>query len=423
MSNKISVITVVYNNVAAIRQTMESFFAQTWAEKEYIVIDGGSTDGTVDIIREYSDRLSYWCSEPDEGLYHAMNKGISHCTGDWIIVLNSGDLFAFDNSLEKAIVNTPNIDTVDVIYGDSIERGKETGDVYCPSSDNISVMDYEPIFRHGSSLYRANLLKTHLFQTDKKHKYGFALDWLQIHDLYKEGRKFQRTDAIIELFETEGISNNPVLSRKFNKMICQGKELTISDKLALAKGRIVSSFKKSSIYRWIVAFMLEHIVNDVLPHIPFWTIRKWVLKRLKLSIGNGSFVMKDVYFMSLPKISIGKHSHINRGCMLDGRGNITIGDSVSVSFGAKILSGGHDHQSETFRGRFLPIKVDDYVWIGANATILQNVHIGKGAVVCAGAVVTKDVEPYTIIGGVPAKKIGERNRNLNYECNGYMPFT
>ena len=132
MNNKVSVITVVYNNATAIRQTMDSFFAQTWAEKEYIVIDGGSTDGTVDIIREYSDRLAYWCSEPDEGLYHAMNKGIAHCNGDWIIVLNSGDLFAFPNSLERAIVNTPDIDRVDVIYGDSIERGKETGDVYCP---------------------------------------------------------------------------------------------------------------------------------------------------------------------------------------------------------------------------------------------------------------------------------------------------
>lgn len=423
MSNKISVITVVYNNVSAIRQTMESFFAQTWAEKEYIVIDGGSTDGTADIVREYSQRLSYWCSEPDEGLYDAMNKGILHCSGDWIIVLNSGDQFAFADSLEKAIVNTPDIDDVDVIYGDSIERGMDTGDVYCPSSDNVSVMDYEPVFRHGSSLYRTGLLKTHLFQTDKKDKFGFALDWLQIHDLYKKGCRFQRTDAIIELFETEGISNDPALSRKYNKMICEGRELTTSDRLSLSVGRLMSSFKKTSVYRWIAAFVLEYVVNDILPHIPFWTIRKSVLKLLRLSIGSGSFVMKDVYFMALPKISIGRHSHINRGCMLDGRGSISIGDSVSVSFGVKILSGGHDHQSEMFRGRFLPVRIEDHAWIGGNAIILQNVHIGKGAVVCAGAVVTKDVEPYAIVGGVPARKIGERNRNLNYECNGYMPFT
>ena len=421
--NKISVITVVYNNVAAIRQTMESFFAQTWAEKEYIVIDGGSSDGTVDVIKEYSDRLAYWCSEPDDGLYHAMNKGISHCTGDWIIVLNSGDLFAFCDSLEKAILNTPNIESVDIIYGDSIERGKDTGDVYCPSSDALSVMDYEPIFRHGSSLYRASVMKSHLYQTDKKDIYGFALDWLLIHDLYKEGYRFQRTDAIIELFQTEGISNDPVLSRRYNKMICCGKDLSVTDRLGLMKGKLIAGFKRSVVYRWLAAFMLEYVVNDVMPHIPFGTVRKTFLKKLGLSIGSGSFIMKDVYFLSLPKISIGKHSHINKGCLLDGRGSIAIGNSVSVSFGVKLLSGGHDLQSETFRGRFLPIRIDDYVWIGANATVLQNVHIGQGAVICAGAVVTKDVEPYSIVGGVPAKKIGERSHNIKYQCDGFMPFT
>ena len=94
--------------------------------------------------------------------------------------------------------------------------------------------------------------------------------------------------------------------------------------------------------------MLEYVVNDVMPHIPFWTLRKTFLKKLGLSIGSGSFIMKDVYFLSLPKISIGKHSHINKGCLLDGRGSIAIGNSVSVSFGVKLLSGGHDLQSETF---------------------------------------------------------------------------
>ncbi len=93
MEDKISVITVVYNDVEHIRETMESFFSQTWENKEYIVIDGGSTDGTADIIREYSDRLAFWCSEKDGGIYDAMNKGIAHVTGNWINILNSGDRF------------------------------------------------------------------------------------------------------------------------------------------------------------------------------------------------------------------------------------------------------------------------------------------------------------------------------------------
>ena len=71
----------------------------------------------------------------------------------------------------------------------------------------------------------------------------------------------------------------------------------------------------------------------------------------------------------------------------------------------------------------MPININDYVWIGANVTVLQNVKIGQGAVVCAGSVVTKDVEPYSIVAGTPARPIGKRNKQLNYKCNGYEPLT
>ena len=117
--NSISVITVVFNDVKHIRETMESFFSQSWEDKEYIVIDGGSTDGTVDIIQEYSDRLAFWCSEKDDGIYDAMNKGINHATGDWINFLNSGDLFASPQSLEQAINRASDINQADILYGNS----------------------------------------------------------------------------------------------------------------------------------------------------------------------------------------------------------------------------------------------------------------------------------------------------------------
>ena len=121
MKDKISVITVVYNDAANIRNTIESYFSQTWEEKEYIVIDGGSTDGTKDIIAEYADRIAFWCSEKDGGIYDAMNKGISHATGTWINFLNSGDNFAFNTSLEDTITAVdPN--QADVIYTNCISR-------------------------------------------------------------------------------------------------------------------------------------------------------------------------------------------------------------------------------------------------------------------------------------------------------------
>ena len=130
MSNKISVITVVFNDVANIRATMESFFSQTWEDKEYIVIDGGSTDGTVDIIKEYADKLAYWCSEKDNGIYDAMNKGIVHATGDWINILNSGDYYASNDALNKVITLALDINSTDILYANSIEQ--------LPNGDRIS---------------------------------------------------------------------------------------------------------------------------------------------------------------------------------------------------------------------------------------------------------------------------------------------
>ena len=155
MSNKISVITVVYNDAKNIRQTMESFFSQTWEEKEYIVVDGGSTDGTAEIIKEYADRLAWWCSEKDKGIYDAMNKGIQHATGDWINILNCGDAYCSEKSLGDAI-NNCDVDNADVIYGNSIrlQLGHTINDI---ASDDVRGLDYAPVYRHGSSLVREAL--------------------------------------------------------------------------------------------------------------------------------------------------------------------------------------------------------------------------------------------------------------------------
>lgn len=421
VGHKISVITVVFNDAAHIRETMDSFFSQTWEEKEYIVIDGGSTDGTADIIREYADRLAYWCSEPDGGIYDAMNKGIDHCSGDWINILNSGDLYASSQSLEHAITHAPDIENADILYGDSIERSEENGDVFKRTSD-INMMNYGPIYRHGSSLVRAKIQKEHLYDLSQLPTYNYALDWLLIHRLYKNGFRFQKTDAIIEIYLLDGASYGYEQNLKYNRMVITGKPLTLTDKLSIKKTIWKEAFKHTTFYRWFIAFLTEYTLNDILPHIPSWTLRRFWMRCLKMKIGKGTFIMKRNYIMTPQQLTIGDYSHINRGCLLDARGGITIGNSVSISHNVSIMSGSHDYNSKTFRGRFLPIKIEDYVWIGNNAIIQQDVTIGKGAVVCAGAVVTKNVEPYSVVAGVPARKIKERNNKLQYYCKGFTPF-
>ena len=142
-----------------------------------------------------------------------------------------------------------------------------------------------------------------------------------------------------------------------------------------------------------------------------------------IKIGKDSFIMKSNYFMNPWLIKIGEGSHINRGCTLDGRGILEIGNNVSISHGSKLMTGGHDVQHRNFPGIYEKIKIEDYAWLGVNCVVLKGITIGKGAVVAAGAVVTKDVPEYTIVGGIPAKPIGKRTKDLDYKCIWDEPFT
>ena len=109
--------------------------------------------------------------------------------------------------------------------------------------------------------------------------------------------------------------------------------------------------------------------------------------------------------------SVGDH------CFLDYRGSIFIGKNVNISSQVLILTGDHDPQDKYFKSRGRSVIIDDYVWLSTRSMILPGVTIGKGAVVAAGAVVTKDVLPYTIVGGIPARKIGDRNSDLDYNVS------
>ena len=100
---KYSIITINYNNKEGLRETIESVIHQTFHDFEYIVIDGGSTDGSADILREYDKYITYWVSEPDRGIYHAMNNGIKQAHGTYFIFMNSGDCFYNDSVLNDVL--------------------------------------------------------------------------------------------------------------------------------------------------------------------------------------------------------------------------------------------------------------------------------------------------------------------------------
>ena len=111
---KLSIITVNLNNLEGLKKTYESVVCQTFTDYEWLVIDGGSTDGSREFIEQHQDKFSYWCSEPDKGIYNAMNKGIVRAKGEYLNFMNSGDCFACAKTLERVLVEDRN---EDIIYG------------------------------------------------------------------------------------------------------------------------------------------------------------------------------------------------------------------------------------------------------------------------------------------------------------------
>ncbi|EFV68551.1 glycosyltransferase family 2 protein [Bacteroides sp. 3_1_40A] len=208
----ISVVTVSYNAVTTIEQTILSVINQTYSNIEYIIIDGGSTDGTVDIIRKYADRIAYWVSEPDKGIYDAMNKGTKKANGEYIAFLNSDDWYELDAvSIIAQFADGKN----DLISG-IIKLYKNDLFLYAHGSsmDNI----YNEMIAHPSTFMKRDLF-WELGGYDLSYKY--VADYDLMLRLKKHGGHFVFVDKVIANFRLEGASSdvNSLLEKNILKRI------------------------------------------------------------------------------------------------------------------------------------------------------------------------------------------------------------
>lgn len=204
MSDKISIITVNYNNKAGLQKTIDSVTAQIFKDIEFIIIDGNSTDGSKELLLEHQDHFTYWVSEPDHGIYHAMNKGISIAKGDYLLFLNSGDCLADEQVLNKL---APQINgTYDIYYGDIIfERTKNRRKVIFPEklSFNFFVTD--------NLSHQATFIKRTLF--DKFFYYNehfrIASDWeFMIYAICKRNASYQHLNLLVTIYDGTGLSSD-----------------------------------------------------------------------------------------------------------------------------------------------------------------------------------------------------------------------
>lgn len=184
------------------------------------------------------------------------------------------------------------------------------------------------------------------------------------------------------------------------------------------------TYKSSPFFNFVKSFCIGFITYYLyrLSLTPSHIVRNFIYRKVcGLHLAENAVLYYGAEIREPSNIWIGKGSIIGDNSILDGRNGIKIGNNVVLASNVNIWTEQHDHRDPLFRcitQVHKPVIIDDRVWIGSHAIILHSVHIGEGAVIAAGSVVTKDIPPYTIVAGVPAKKVADRNHNLIYEFNG-----
>jgi len=202
---KVTIITTVYNDVKNLEKTIQSILEQTYQNIEYIIIDGGSTDGTIEIIKKYEDKLSYWVSEKDKGISDAFNKGIKQASGDYINFQGAGDCFVSNDVIEKMMENVDS--TKDMLVCGKIKRVSEKGELVFATEAKFS--KFSLLFRMSlphQALFTNKLFfdKFGLFDVDNK----FCMDYELLLRAYKNFPNVIMKDIFVSAWVEGGIGVN-----------------------------------------------------------------------------------------------------------------------------------------------------------------------------------------------------------------------
>ena len=219
---KFSVITINYNHKEGLIRTIKSVLCQTCTDFEYIIIDGGSTDGSAEVIKKYDKDISYWVSEKDKGVYHAMNKGIAAAKGDYCIFMNSGDCFHSSNAL-NSVVN----------YQEDIICGQVSTFPSGHHKPTITLVDLLRIsLPHQAMFIKRDLLIKHPYD----EKYKILSDWkFCIENLIIDNCSFRNIEVVIADYESGGISTNS------NGLLPKERNLILNE---LFPPRILEDYKR-----------------------------------------------------------------------------------------------------------------------------------------------------------------------------------
>lgn len=219
---KITIVTVVYNGALNLERTITSVLNQSYKNIEYVIIDGGSNDGTLEIISKYQDKIDYWETGSDEGIYDAMNKGLSNSTGNWINFMNSGDVF-FKNDTIESIFSEDWLATK-IIYGSVEIIYEDFKRIQLPGPPKSLWKGMQ--FSHQSSFIDVEYHKSNLYRKENK----IAADLGFFHNAYSQNKKFSRTNKIVSSVINGGVSDSHRVQTILDSCntVCNGKFFPIT---------------------------------------------------------------------------------------------------------------------------------------------------------------------------------------------------
>jgi glycosyltransferase involved in cell wall biosynthesis len=189
----ITIVTVVLNQPSDLKKTIASILEQTYDNIEYIIIDGASSDSTIDVIKSNDDKIDFWISEPDKGIFDAMNKGIDLASGEWINFMNAGDYF-YQNDTVKTVFNK-DYGNADFIYGHTQFLGGDFNGVV--KAWDFKILWKTMVFTHQSLFTKSEILKTRKFDT----RFKICADYDIIFNSYMQGLTFFNSDIVIAAFD------------------------------------------------------------------------------------------------------------------------------------------------------------------------------------------------------------------------------
>lgn len=413
---RVTVVTAVRNGAATIRQAIESVLAQDHPAIEYIVIDGGSTDGTCEIIHEYRDRLAYVVSEPDRGISDAWNKGLARATGDYIAFLNADDYYHPYFIRRSLAARTGAVR--EVIYGaTAVVDGDQIEDIIERRFDPRAIAGGFG-FRHPSCLVSAGTFAaTGPFDPDVR----IACDTDFLLRSVRHEAVFTYSGAVV--FMRRGGVSDRNWQRAAREYLGRLQALGfLTEREAARQARLVPWRALNRSWRLMprlrqaktqLYFLGLRALNLLHTISPFF-IRAGLYRACGFDVDPTATIQGGVRFFHVGRLAVGAGSVVNRGAYLDNRVGLRIGRHVSVAHDVKIYSLGHEIHDDLFAAKGRTVQVDDYAVLFAGAIVMPGVHIGEGAVVLSGAVVTKDVPPYRVVGGNPARDLGPRDSRPVY---------